>query len=192
MQNTHNYKYEIAKIPPQLYINGIKRKAENRTDVWFLNQGFEYAKLCVAELIRNTYETLYIFDGPIIKSVFDTDEVLKSLKDAVYRGVSIRLIQEQQESTSVKESPSLQFLIESGLDGDDVKIKMADIFFIEELNRIMGHSHRFIIGDKSMTWIARDKYDFKAMVNYNDSRIMHTQRLHHFLKNWCEQPTAAT
>lgn len=169
-------------IPPQLYVEGVKSRAEERIEGFFLNKGVAYAKLCVAELIRNTHETLYIFNEKMDASVADTEEVLKSLKDAVYRGVSVRLLLEATIPEEQEKSQALQFLIDSEQEGEDVSVKVATESFLSELKHFLKCDYHFMVGDSNMVRIETDKNSFKAIVSYNDQLKEYAPQLLQIIK----------
>lgn len=162
-------------IPSELYVSAVALRAQSKAKGWFRNKGINYAKLCVGELIRNTHETLYIFNQKMDSAVADTEEVYEALKEAVYRGVEIRLIIEEEPSVA-SNSKALQFLMNAQEDGEDVQIKTADESLIREIKQILDSDYHFMVGDGHMVRIEMDKKDFRAIVSYDEDK--YAKQLH--------------
>lgn len=152
-----------------IYKSDLQWAYDQKTDLLFTNSGREHAVVLLSTIFDNTKDTLYIYGRELRKELTSCKRYVLSLFDCIKRGVSIKVLLEEEKDES-KKSPMRKVLEELSKKECNVSVRsMKNVD--EEMKRHMPNATHFTVSDNRAFRMEYDIANYKAFCSMNSSEM---------------------
>ena len=160
----------VTKEELDKYRAFVKDLSDNECDKVFLNSSPEHAVIVVAQIFRQSKDTVRIFAHNLIRTIGGKYDYIVALSEFIERGGAVRILLNGFDANLAKNSSLYSRLYYFATCKSDIQIKTTDVHPYLTGDEDQKEIH-FTIGDKKAFRIETDTKEVLAECNMNGTKV---------------------